>query len=130
MIKYSKVKHKKYKYRLDEEHIEEINGFQNFKNEYIELSYDQVKIKEGYMWDGATCAINTKNFMTGSLVHDVMYQCIRESNWTKIEKRAFKKFADLLLKKIVISYGMSKVRANVIYAGVLAFGGVFGKLKI
>lgn len=130
MINYSPVEHKKYKYRLDKEHIQKIKGFQKFKNEYIELNYDEVRIKEGYMWDGATCAINTRNFMIGSLVHDVMYQCIRESNWVKREKKAFKKFADLLLKEIVISCGMSRVRANIIYMGVCAFGNIFGKLKI
>jgi len=37
-------------------------------------------IKAGYSWDGPSgSAIDTKNFMQGSLVHDALYQLLREN---------------------------------------------------
>jgi len=38
-----------------------------------------LKIKTGYSWDGPSWpAIDTKNFMQGSLIHDALYQLMRE----------------------------------------------------
>jgi hypothetical protein len=38
-----------------------------------------LRIKKGYAWDGPSGpTIDTKNFMRGSLIHDALYQLMRE----------------------------------------------------
>ena len=46
---------------------------------FLELSSaGELLIKSGYCWDGASGpAIDTKNFMRASLVHDALYQMMR-----------------------------------------------------
>jgi len=78
-----------------------------------------LRISAGYAWDGPSGpTIDTKNFMRGSLVHDVLYQAIRIGcltvNW--------KEHADILLRDICIEDGMSKLRAWWVYQGVHKFG--------
>lgn len=37
----------------------------------------KLTIRKNYSWDGASCAIDTKTFMRGALIHDALYQLIR-----------------------------------------------------
>ena len=75
-------------------------------------------IKAGYAWDGPSGpAIDTLNFMRGSLVHDVLYQMIRLGHLD----RGARVIADDLLKKICIQDGMSKARAWWVYWAVKTF---------
>ena len=77
-------------------------------------------IKSSYAWDGASGpAIDTKNFMRGSLIHDALYQAIREGKLPQ----SFKQTADEILKDICIEDGMSKIRATWVYYGVRMGGG-------
>ena len=48
---------------------------------YIALLKDgTLSISPGYEWDGASgIAVDTKNFMRGSLVHDALYQLMRKN---------------------------------------------------
>ncbi len=65
-----------------------------------------------YAWDGPSfLAIDTKNAMRGSLVHDALYQLFREG---KLDRK-YRKRADELLRDICIEDGMSKVRAKTWY---------------
>ena len=67
-----------------------------------------LKAKRGYAWDGPSGpTIDTKNFMRGSLEHDILYQCIR----LELLSRSYKNLADLELKKICLEDGMCKLRA-------------------
>lgn len=73
----------------------------------------------GYAWDGASGpAIDTKNFMRGSLIHDALYQLMREGHL----EQHYRKTADEIMRKICREDGMSAVRAWWIYQGV-RFGG-------
>lgn len=78
-----------------------------------------LKIRKGYSWDGPSGpTIDTKNFMRGSLVHDALYQLMREK---KIDQEQRKR-ADEILKEICRESGMSKIRAWWVYVGVRIFG--------
>ena len=49
-------------------------------------------IYKGYEWDGPSGpAIDTDNFMDGSLIHDMLYQLMREG---KLKRRPYRLYAD------------------------------------
>jgi hypothetical protein len=78
-------------------------------------------LSRGYAWDGASGpAINTKNFVRASLVHDSLYQLIRLGI---LDKDTDRKVADQLLRDIAKEDGMSSFRAAYVYAAVRLFGG-------
>lgn len=80
---------------------------------------DYLTIRPGYKWDGPSGpTIDTDTFMRGSLVHDVLYQAIREGFLTLGHRKA----ADLILYRICREDGMSRIRANYVYYGVRAGG--------
>ena len=88
-------------------------------NEYIKIASGDLCIKKGYAWDGPSGpTIDTKNFMRGSLVHDALYQLLRENELPP----TCRKFADLLLKDICRKDGMSWIRAQWVYLGVKLMG--------
>jgi hypothetical protein len=79
----------------------------------------RLSLKKGYAWDGPSGpTIDTKDFMRGSLVHDALYQLMRE----KLLSRRMRKRADVLLWMICLEDGMPKLRANYVYHAVRAFG--------
>jgi hypothetical protein len=86
---------------------------------YLSLMDDGIlTIFKGYAWDGPSGpTIDTKNFMRGSLVHDALYQLIRNGCLPK----SARKQADIELKRICIEDGMSKLRASWVYWGVRMF---------
>ena len=70
-------------------------------------------IKKGYAWDGPSGpAIDTLNFMRGSLVHDALYQLMREK---LLDQNTTRKPADQLLQKMCKADGMSAIRAWWVY---------------
>lgn len=89
--------------------------------EYLTLDRQgRLTIKEGYAWDGPSGpAIDTRNFMRGSLVHDACYQLIRERHLGPECREA----ADRVLRTICLEDGMSSVRAWWVYWGVRWGGG-------
>ena len=79
-----------------------------------------LKIAESYCWDGPSgTTIDTPNFMRGSLVHDALYQFIREGQLPANRR----KDADDILRRICRVDGMSPFRAWYVYHSVRAFGG-------
>lgn len=73
----------------------------------------------GYAWDGPSGpTIDTKNFMRGSLVHDALYQLMRE----KRLDCGWRDTADRELQRLCREDGMSAIRAWWVYQGV-KFGG-------
>ncbi len=75
-------------------------------------------IMEHYAWDGPSgLALDTKDFMRGSLVHDALYQLMRE----EVLGRKYRKYADQLLRKICLQDGMGKFRAWYVYRAVRMF---------
>lgn len=76
-------------------------------------------IKKGYCWDGPSGpTIDTKTFMRGSLVHDALYQLIRDG----LISAAFRIKADQMLRSICIDDGMNRIRAWYVYHAVRIFG--------
>ena len=86
---------------------------------FFTLWKGDLTIREGYAWDGPSGpAIDTANFMRGSLVHDVLYQLIREGYLPESSRE----LADRILQRICKEDGMSALRAWWVYTGV-RFGG-------
>lgn len=88
---------------------------------FISLNTDgKLFIKSGYAWDGPSGpTIDTRNFMRASLVHDALYQLMREGY---LDGDIYRKKADLLLREHCMEDGMSAIRAWWVYQGV-RFGG-------
>jgi len=91
---------------------------------YIGLSRGGVlTVCRGYAWDGPSGpSIDTESFMRGSLVHDALYQLIREGYLTDTDG-ADRLLADELLRAICREDGMSKLRAWYVFHAVRRFGG-------
>jgi len=87
--------------------------------EFIVLDKDgSLKVCKGYAWDGPSGpAVDTKNFMVGSLVHDVFYQLMREGLLPGLNRN----IADNELRRICIDRGMSRIRANWVHWAVKTF---------
>lgn len=87
---------------------------------FIDLTPDGwLTIKAGYAWDGPSGpTIDTKNFMRGSLVHDALYQLMREG----LLPESYRNVADVQLRNICLVDGMSTVRAWGVYQAVRLFG--------
>ena len=120
-IRYRKIR--KYKYVTNRTYsvptgIDEENA--NI-DRFIQFSRGTITIRRNYAWDGPSSpAIDTKNFMRGSLVHDAFYQLIREGELPKSARKA----ADKLLVKMTKEDGMGKFRCWYVYWGV-RIGGFF-----
>jgi len=112
-----------YKYQLKEDYESPIDIRQdvNVVTQFIELTPDGVlTIRKGYAWDGPSGpTFDTLNFMRGSLVHDALYQLMRERH---LDEDTYRNKADRLLQKICREDGMSMIRAWWVYEGVHLFG--------
>lgn len=112
-----------YKYQLKKSYTVtiDIKPIESIYTEYIQLDTDgALTIREGYAWDGPSGpTIDTKNFMRGSLVHDALYQLMREKH---LDNGAYRDDADRQLQKICLEDGMSTLRAWWVYQGVRRFG--------
>lgn len=112
-----------YKYQLKEDYVTgiDIKPEAPIITDYIALASDgTLTIKKGYAWDGPSGpTFDTLNFMRGSLVHDALYQLMRERH---LDKKKYRDFADRLLQAMCKEDGMSGLRAWWVYQGV-RFGG-------
>jgi len=107
-----------YKYQLYSKFTTTVDLEENVNSAYINMSGGRLTIKSGYAWDGPSGpAFDTSNFMRGSLVHDVLYQLMREG----LLPRTARKYADQLLRQMCREDGMSWVRAWWVYRGVRMF---------
>lgn len=110
-----KIYYKKgYKYQLEKSYqifIDILNY--NIESDFLKLDRNGfLTIYKGYAWDGPSGpTIDTSNFMRGSLVHDALYQLMREE---KLPQK-YKKLADILLRRHCREDGMSDIRSNYIY---------------
>lgn len=85
-----------------------------------------LEIKKGYHWDGPSGpTIDTKNFIRGSLVHDALYQLIREG----VVDKKFREHSDKILRAICRDDGMGWLRARWVYRAVRLFGKGAAKKK-
>jgi len=102
-----------YKYELTKGYI---HGGVNIPgmvgNDYVVLDNGYLLIRKGYAWDGASGpTIDTKTSMRGSLVHDALYQLMRE----KMIGLNYREEADKELHRILLEDGMLKFRADYWY---------------
>lgn len=118
-----------YKYQLVENYTF-YTGFKNDRNithSFIQLEFEgYLHIRKGYAWDGPSGpTIDTKNFMRGSLIHDALYQLLREHRNPGFTRKQ----ADEILKIVCLEDGMSKLRAWWVYQGVRNFGGIWQSVE-
>ena len=120
---------KPYKYQIDQVYGRYISIKLKtpILTEFIELNTEgALIIKKYYSWDGPSGpTIDTKNFMEGSLVHDALYQLLRERHLDPPLRRD----ADQILRKICLEKGMSRFRAWLVYRAVRWAGGSAAKWK-
>jgi hypothetical protein len=112
-----------YKYQLSKDyHLSvDIYPLRLVATDWLELSVQgSLLIRKGYAWDGPTVAIDTKTFMRASLVHDALYQLMREG--FLLEER-WRKTADETMYKICLEDGMNWFRAWYAYTCVRIFSG-------
>ncbi len=111
-----------YKYQLKEAYgVEiEIKPSSPIETDYIGLDTEgKLTIAKGYAWDGPSGpTIDTLNFMRGSLVHDALYQLMREGH---LDHDVYRETADRILQRICKEDGMCSLRAWWVYQGVRLF---------
>ncbi|EMJ66210.1 hypothetical protein LEP1GSC051_1244 [Leptospira sp. P2653] len=88
---------------------------------FVDMTPDGLlSIDAGYAWDGPSGpTIDTRTFLRGSLVHDALYQLMREK---KLDWKLYRDPADQLLKQICLEDGMNAFRAAYVYRFVRWFG--------
>lgn len=89
--------------------------------EYLTLdTHGDLYVKKGYAWDGPSGpTFDTPTFMRGSVIHDALYQLIREGHLS----HEFREAADRELRRVCLEDGMHRVRAWWVYWGVRLCGG-------
>ena len=86
---------------------------------YVIIKDGKMAIRGNYAWDGASGpTFDDKTNMRASLVHDALYQLMREG----LLDREHRKYADELFRDICIQDGMNKFRAAYYYRAVRIFG--------
>lgn len=115
--------HSGYKYQLVESYSLQtpVRPGKAVDLDYLGLGLDgTLTIKRGYAWDGPSGpTFDTLNFMRGALVHDALYQLMREGH---LDRAIYREVADRLLQTICLEDGMWKARAWLVYQGVRRFG--------
>lgn len=112
-----------YKYQLTQDTTQSLSDLFStvppFCSQFFTFTYPNIIIKAGCAWDGASgIAIDTDNFMRGSLVHDCLYRAMREGSLSI----AYKDLADRELVRLCKEDGMSDFRCDYVYKGVKLFG--------
>ena len=111
-----------YKYQLTKDHTEQLalKPERLILTGYLKLTPNGVlTIRAGYAWDGPSGpAIDTPNFMRASLVHDALYQLMRQG---LLDRQLYRKPADAEMKRIVVETKMSPWRRAYTWWGVRRF---------
>jgi hypothetical protein len=112
-----------YKYQLAEGY--EINisirPKADIKTEFTDLdTAGKLTVKRGYAWDGPSGpVIDTQDNMRASLVHDALYQLMRNK---QLNARTHRRAADRAFRDICKADGVSGRTANIWYKGLRRFG--------
>ena len=122
VIQYRKINRYKYQLQRDYRCAVDIRPDSDIdvSDGWFSLSVEGIaRFRKGYSWDGPSGpALDTPNFMRASLVHDGLYQMMREGKLPS----SYRKTADKIMRDICREDGMSRFRAWYTYQGVRAFG--------
>lgn len=114
---------KGYKYQLAKNYRVNISikPKDNIETDFINLNiYGKLLIKAGYAWDGPSGPVkDTDKNMRASLVHDALYQLMRNN---KLDLKTYRKMADQEFRNICIADGVSVIRAFIYYRALQKFG--------
>lgn len=96
----------------------------NITTQFIDLDTDgNLTVKNAYAWDGPSGPVkDTKENMRASLIHDALYQLMRNVEETGLSSRTHRKAADQLFKDICKADGVSNFWASAWYKGLRKFG--------
>lgn len=114
-----------YRYELDGIHRYAVG--RQFPNavgtsRFVALREGSIILADGYRWDGPSGpTIDTPSWMIASLVHDGLYQLMREGSIPESCRRD----ADVLMMELLKLHGMPWWRRAYTWAGVRLFGGRF-----
>ena len=112
-----------YKYQLADSYQIDIaiKPKNNITTPFIDLDSDgKLTIKNGYAWDGPSGPVkDTSQNMRASLVHDALYQLMRNEH---LKSRTHRKAADQIFKDICKADGVSNFVASLYYKGLRKFG--------
>lgn len=113
-----------YKYQLAEDYVVSTGiGLKadSGDHDFLSMTADGwLTVREGYAWDGPSgWTVDTKSSMRGSLVHDALYQLMRED----LIPMSCRPAADELLYKICVEDGMWGWRAWLWLKAVRGFAG-------
>jgi len=105
-----------YKYQLHADYSiqTDIIPVSEVNEAFIKLSLSgELTVLQGYAWDGVSgIAIDTRNSMRASLVHDALYQLMR---FEQVSAAQYKDQADRLFEKICVDDGVTSFVARVYY---------------
>ena len=130
----------KYKYQLMEDyHIDyddcftllACQPFENIDTEWIKFSIaGGLTVKKYYAWDGPSGpSVDTDTFMRGSLIHDALYQLMREGHLPNNDELSYRIASDYVLHEICRKDGMYKFRAWYVLKTLKWFGGPAARYK-
>ncbi len=115
MLRYKELHGYKYRVELEESvYINMVFDEPIIGNRYLRLSLCSkpapastlLSVKDGYMWDGPSGpTIDDRTNMRASLVHDVLYQAMREG----LFDRSYRKAADQELRRLMIKDGLAQL---------------------
>lgn len=117
-----------YKYVLDKDYTVQIpiHPKKNVITQFVSLSTTgRLVIRKGYAWDGASGCPDYKSIMRGSLVHDVLYQLMRNGKLDRNQRKP----ADKLLREMCKEDGMNRWMAKVVYLAVQKYGNPYTKYE-
>lgn len=115
-----------YRYKLDDVYAHEL-PFHAFDAKqvgtWVSLVDNRLVISNGYAWDGASTGLpwTPKKWLRPSLVHDALYQLIREGQLAM----AFRKDADTVFYQLLRENRVNLVLATVAYWAVRICGNYF-----
>lgn len=112
-----------YKYQLTEPYSLQIPIFpdEHIVTKRITLSVSgDLTILDGYCWDGPSGpTVDTKSAMRGSLVHDALYQLLRQDHLSE----SLRATCDAIYKELCLEDGMWRIRAAIHFDALRVFGG-------
>ena len=112
----------RWKYRLEKTYLVDtgIRPITTRSTAFVRLGIDgELEVRAGYSWDGPSGPTrDVPEWMRASLVHDALYQLLRESGLDQ----SFRLPADRLMRTHLLEDGMRPTKAAIAFYGVRWFG--------